>query len=131
MTLPFVCVLIAFIFIYLAKIPVGIAMNRLPGGYDNHHPREQQSQLTGWGKRALGVHQNSIEAFAPFAAAVMIAHLAGANAAYSAYLAVAFIVARVIYAVLYIADKASLRSLVWFVGLFSTLGLFLLPWIKA
>jgi len=131
MTLPFVCVLIAFLLIYLAKIPVGIAMNRLPGGYDNHRPRDQQGQLTGWGKRALSVHQNSIEAFAPFAAAVFVAHLGGANPTFSAYLALGFIASRLVYAALYLADLANIRSLVWFLGIGCTIGLFVLPWMKA
>jgi len=131
MTVPFVCVFIAFLMIYLAKIPVGIAMNRLPGGYDNHLPRDQQAQLTGWGKRAMGVHQNSFEAFAPFAAAVLVAHVGGANPRTSAYLAVGFILARLVYAALYLADLASLRSSVWFVGIICTGALFVLPCFKS
>ena len=130
MTVPFICVFIAFLFIYLSKIPLGIAMGKLPGGYDNHNPRDQMAKLTGWGRRAFGLHQNTIEAFPTFAAAVIIAHLAGANPTISSYLAIAFLVARVLFGVLYLADKASLRSTVWMLGIFCVAGLFILPWIK-
>ena len=125
-TVPFVCVVVAFVLIYLTKIPVGVAMAKM-GRYDNEHPRDQQAKLTGWGQRALGSHQNSFEAFAPFAAAVMVAHLGGGSAHASAVLAVVFVVARVVYLLLYLANQSTLRSAVWSVGFFATLGLFLLP----
>ncbi|GAA73292.1 hypothetical protein P20439_3412 [Pseudoalteromonas sp. BSi20439] len=34
---------------YVARIPAIIEMNKL-GGYDNKHPRQQQTQLTGLGR---------------------------------------------------------------------------------
>ena len=130
MNVPFLCVALAFILLYLTKIPVAVAMGRSKGGYDNRHPRDQQAALQGWGRRALGAHQNAFEAFAPFAAAVIIAHLAGADPLWSARLALIFIAARLLYTVLYIADRASLRSSVWMIGTLSTAGLFLLALAK-
>ena len=50
------------------------------GGYNNHNPRDQQADLEGWGKRALSAHLYGFEGFAPFAAAVFVAHLAGGSA---------------------------------------------------
>lgn len=129
-TIPFYCVLIAFLLIPLTKVPVGIAQAKVGRGYDNKDPRGQQAQLTGWGKRAHGAHNNTIEAFPGFAAGVLIAHLGGADADRSAMLAVIFVVARLIYPALYIANVDKVRSLVWSAGLFASIGLMLLPALK-
>ena len=68
---------------------------------------------------------NSFEVTPAFAAAVIIAHLAGgAEQALLDQLAIAFIVSRVLYFICYIADWASLRSLVWFVGMGLIVSLF-------
>jgi len=56
------------------------------------------------------------EAFAPFAAAVVLAQLAGVDGSRIGLLAVAFIVCRVLHGVFYIANKAPLRSLAWVGG---------------
>lgn len=126
-TLPFFCVLAAFLLAYLPKIPLSMAMAKAPGGYDNREPRTQQQALTGWGRRALAAHQNAFEAFPPFAASVMVAHLAHASAGVSSALALTHVAARTIYPVLYLANVATLRSLVWGVGFVATAGLFLAP----
>ncbi len=126
MNVPFLCVGIAFLFLYLSKIPVAVAMRGEGRGYDNRHPREQQARLTGWGKRALGAHLNAFETFAPFAAAVLVAHAGGADPTWSARFAVTFVLARVAYTVCYLANLASLRSSVWMVGTVATGALFFL-----
>jgi uncharacterized MAPEG superfamily protein len=126
MTIPFICVLVAFVLIYVPKVFLSVAMAKQPGGYDNKHPREQQAKLDGWGKRAHAAHLNTIEAFAPFAASVFVAHLSHANAHFSASLAIAFIGARVVYPFLYMANLDKIRSLVWGLGVAATLGLFVI-----
>ena len=103
MNIPFLCVALAFLLLYLTKIPLAVAMGRSRGGYDNRHPRDQQAALEGWGRRALAAHQNAFEAFAPFAAAVLVAHAAGADPVWSARLALLFIAARIVYTCLYLA----------------------------
>ena len=65
MSVIITCLFIAALLPILAKAPVAYAMNQL-GGYDNKHPREQQSKLTGFGGRALGAHQNSFESLINF-----------------------------------------------------------------
>ncbi len=126
MPFAFWCLIVAWVWVYLSKGPVAVAMNRA-GGYDNHHPRAQQAQLTGWGARATAAHANGFEAFAPFAAAVLTAHVLGGPAGLVNGLAATFVVARVAYSLLYIADLATLRSLIWGIGWFATLGLFISP----
>lgn len=126
MATHFWCIVAAWAVVYLTKLPIAAAMNR-EGGYDNRHPRAQQAKLTGWGARALAAHLNGFETFAPFAAAVLVAHVAGAPAGLVTGLALLFVVARVAYVACYIAGLSSLRSAVWGVGFLATLGLFLAP----
>ena len=126
MATHFWCIVAAWAVVYLTKAPIAVAMHQT-GGYDNHHPRAQQSTLTGWGARALAAHLNGFETFAPFAAAVIVAHIAGAPAGLVTGLALLFVASRVAYVACYIANLSSLRSAVWGVGFLSTLGLFLAP----
>lgn len=123
------CVVVAFALNMFSKLPVAMAMHRQPGGYDNRHPRDQQAALTGWGRRALAAHQNSFEAFPPFAVGVVVAIIAHADPQWTDRLAAVFIMARCLYIPLYLADVDRLRSLVWSVGFFATLCLYLLPWL--
>jgi len=130
MTTTFLCILIAFLLTMASKAPVALAMAREPGGYDNKTPRDQQSGLTGWGRRAVAAHLNGFEAFPPFAAAVLVAVATGADPAWTARLAVVFVVARALYTPLYILNLDRLRSSVWSVGFLATVALFLLPVIR-
>lgn len=126
MPIHFWCIFIAWIHVYLCKLPVAVAMQQA-GGYDNHNPRDQQAGLAGWGKRALAAHQNGFEGFAPFAVAVLVAHIGGGPAAWLDGLAAAFVISRFAYLACYMVDLATLRSLVWTVGWFCTFALFLSP----
>lgn len=130
MTIAFTCVFAAFLLCMISKGPVAYAMKMQPKGYDNRHPRDQQAALEGWGRRALAAHMNSFEAFPAFAAAVIVAHLAGADPTWATRLSVVFVVARVSYIILYIANAHVWRSLVWGIGWFSTAFLFVLPWLS-
>ncbi|WP_271411858.1 MAPEG family protein [Pseudomonas sp. Q1-7] len=127
MSLPFWCLFIAALLIYLAKAPVAKAMSEEGGGYDNRNPRAQQGRLTGFGARALAAHQNSIEIFPLFAAGVLMAHVTQTQGWFVDLLAILFVVSRVLYLFLYWNDRATLRSLVWVVGLLCCLVLMLSP----
>ena len=127
MSIPFWCLFFAALLIYLARIPVAKAMREEGRGYDNHHPRAQQARLTGFGARAVAAHQNSIDMFPLFAAGVLMAHATQTQGWFVDLLAIIFIVSRVIYLFLYWNDKASVRSLVWALGLVCCLLLMLSP----
>ncbi len=120
------CIVAAWLVVYGSKLPVAAAM-QLAGGYDNHLPRAQQARLEGWGGRSVAAHQNGFETFAPFATAVLVAHLAGGPERILDLLAISFVVARIVYVICYIADWAMLRSVVWTVGFLVTFALFLTP----
>jgi len=131
MSIPFWCVFIAALLIYLAKLPVARAMNAEAGGYDNHHPRLQQTRLSGLGARAHAAHLNSIEIFPLFAAGVLMAHGTGVFGWWPDLLAVLFVASRGLYLVFYWCDMAWQRSLVWVVGLLCCLLLMLSPALRA
>ncbi|MBC2690724.1 MAPEG family protein [Pseudomonas kielensis] len=126
MSIPFWCVLICGLLIFVARVPVTKAMKE-QGGYNNHLPRQQQAQLSGLGARALAAHQNSFEAFILFAVGVLMAHTTQTAGWLIDGLAVVFVVARVIYLLCYWADLAWQRSLVWCIGLVCSLLLMLSP----
>jgi len=126
MSIPFWCVFISAVLIYLARIPVTSAMKER-GGYDNHLPRQQQMQLTGLGARAVAAHQNSFEAFMLFAVGVLMAHTTQTAGWLIDCLAIIFVVSRVIYLVCYWKDLAWQRSMVWLVGLICSLLLMISP----
>ncbi|MFS2200291.1 MAPEG family protein [Pseudomonas sp. Pseusp3] len=116
MTVALWCILIA---IFLPYVCTWIA--KLSGGFslkDNHDPRGFLDNLDGVGKRANAAQLNSFEVIPAFAAAVIVAHLAGnAELVTINVLAVLFITSRLLYIICYLADWATLRSLVWFVGM--------------
>ena len=77
--------------------------------------------------RALAAHQNSLEAFPPFAVALIAAVVGGGDPARVHLLAIVWLVARVAYVVCYLADTHLLRSLTWAVGVASVFALMALP----
>jgi len=92
--------------------------------YANAAPRAGVEQLPPRQQRAYWAQLNAFEAFPLFAAAVIIAHLAGGRQGTIDMLAVAFIGFRIIYTLAYLYDRPMLRSLVWSAGLFCVIGLF-------
>lgn len=111
-----VCAIIAALLPYLAKAPVAIAMNKLDG-YDNRHPRAQQSKLTGFGARALAAHQNSFESLLIFTIALVVVFASNTITATTETLAIIYLIARVLYCVCYYVNWHVLRSSVWLVDL--------------
>jgi len=94
-------------------------------GYDNSNPREFLEKLQGRAKRAHYVQLNSFEAFPVFAAAVIIAQLAGVSHLRITALAVSFVIFRIFYGIFYILDKHIFRSAVWFGAFFCVVTLFI------
>ena len=126
MSIPFWCVFISALLIYVARMPVAKAMKE-QGGYNNHLPRQQQGQLTGFGARALAAHQNCFEAFILFAVGVLMAHTTQTAGWLIDLLAIIFVISRIIYLLCYWGDLAWQRSLVWFVGFVCSLLLIISP----
>lgn len=119
MTVAYWCVLVM---IFLPIVFAGLAKSA--GRYDNAQPRLWLEQLDGWQLRSHWAQLNTFEAFAPFAAAVLIAHQVGAAQGIVDLLAVLFVVFRVGYGAAYIAGRANLRSLLWMGAFGCVVGLF-------
>lgn len=119
-TFAYWCVLVAAI---LPIICAGIAKYgmfdkpRREGGFDNHNPRAWLARQTDWRARANSAQANTFEALPFFFAAVIIAHQLHARQTLLDILAFLFVVLRVAYILMYIADMAKTRSSVWAVAL--------------
>jgi len=121
MTVAYWCVLISF---FLPFLLTAIAKFSGPG-FDNASPRAFLANLDGFRQRANWAQMNQFEANPPFAAAVIIAHLLNGPQSTIDMLAVAWVVLRLLYAAMYLANLAALRSLVWSGALACVVALFL------
>ncbi|MCM2495451.1 MAPEG family protein [Burkholderia glumae] len=111
--------------VIVALLPfVWTACAKARAGYDNRAPRDYLAKLEGWRRRAAAAHQNAWEALALFTAALVVAWHDGANAARVDQLASAFVALRVLHGVVYIANWAALRTLVWCAGMVCVVWLF-------
>ncbi|STX81335.1 transmembrane protein [Legionella busanensis] len=115
------CLFIACLFPYLAKIPVALAMKDKQEGYDNNNPRLQQASLTGWGARAVAAHQNSFESLVIFSAAILTAIATKHTGYLIQILATIYLVSRCFYHILYLLDRSTLRSIFWSIGYIASL----------
>lgn len=117
------CLFIACLFPFFAKIPVVMMMKGQPGGYDNKHPRAQQAALTGFGARAVAAHQNSFESLIIFSTASLTA-IATHNTSYLIQgLAIFYLISRCIYHLFYLLNWSTLRSTIWALGCLSSLSI--------
>ncbi len=98
--------------------------------YDNAKPRDPGFYDTPLRARALGAHQNGIEAFPFFAAAVLLAEFRAAPQNLINELAVLFLIVRVAYVFTYIGGRPRLRSILWNVGFVINVGIFFLPMLR-
>lgn len=127
MTVPFWSLLVILVIPYLLYFYTMRCRAQQLGEIENHYPRIQYTLLDGIGARACGAQKNAWEAAIMFTAAVMVAHLGGADPRLSSILAVTFVALRILHAVFYLADKPALRTLVFVSGTVCAVALFLLP----
>ncbi len=120
MTIAFWCVLVAALLPYAVFGPASAKL-------DIKLPRKLAGELEGLPARAYGAHLNHFEAFPFFAAAVIVAHVAGGPSALVNWLAVAFVAVRLFYTAAYLADRQPLRSSSFFVGLLISIAIFVSP----
>ncbi len=91
-----------------------------PSNYVDPTPRP----LPLWGKRADRTYLNAVEVFAPFAALVIIAHLAGKANAMTAFWAMCFFWLRLTHAIVYLLGIAYIRTVVFTLGFVCIAGIF-------
>ncbi|MCC8364188.1 MAPEG family protein [Lysobacter sp. A6] len=124
MALAYWCVLVAAMLPYVWTTVAKASGER----YDNRDPRGWLARQTNPRvHRANSAQLNAFEAFAPFAAGVLMAQFAGVPETHVAGLAVAFVVFRLLHGVVYtLGMKHSLRSLCWFSALACVVALMVL-----
>jgi len=98
--------------------------------YDNARPRDPAFYDEPLRARALGAHQNGIEAFPFFAAAVLLAEFRAAPQNLINELAILFLIVRIAYVLTYVGDRPRLRSILWNVGFLINIAIFFLPAIR-
>ncbi|MGD0105782.1 MAG: MAPEG family protein [Rhodopila sp.] len=124
MTIADFCLLAAVILTIVSIMPAKLSGAR---EYDNANPRDPRFYMTGLRSRSQGAHLNGYEAFPFFAAAVILAEMRAVPQVTVNALAVAFILARIVYVLLYLGDRPTLRSVVWSLGFACNVGIFLSP----
>ena len=108
----FMAVLLPLVCAWLAKSG-GFGKPRREGGYDNHDPRAWLARQSDWYARANAAQANSFEALPFFIGAVIIAHQLGAAQTLLDILAFVFIMLRVFFILMYVADMPRARSAAW------------------
>lgn len=92
---------------------------------DNDTPRDFIEKAEGAAKRAIWAQNNAFETNTAFIAAVLVAQFQHAPQGRIDALAIAYVLFRIAYGVLYIAGKGGLRSAAFAGGFFCTIGLFI------
>jgi uncharacterized MAPEG superfamily protein len=100
------------------------------GRFDNARPRAPDFYQDPIRARVLGAHQNGIEAFPFFAAAVLLAEFRSAPQNLINELAVLFVIVRVAYVLTYVGNRPRLRSILWNLGFTINVAIFFLPLIR-
>lgn len=94
--------------------------------YDNNNPREWLAHQTGMRLRADAAQKNSFEAFAFFAAGIVLAMQAGVEGDAITQCGWAFVLMRVFYILCYVADQALLRTVFWGFAMAAVVRLYVL-----
>ena len=112
---------IVYLIIIACLLPYVFAVvAKMAGGFkreDNQNPREFLAKTTGLAARANAVQQNSFESLPLFIAAILMAEYMVVPERFILTLGWAYIVLRVIYGGCYLANWATLRSIIWSLAL--------------
>jgi uncharacterized MAPEG superfamily protein len=98
--------------------------------FDNARPRDPDFYADPIRARALGAHQNGIEAFPFFAVAVLLAEFRLGPQRLIDELAVLFLIVRIAYVFTYLGNRPMLRSILWGLGFAINIAIFFLPAVR-
>ena len=127
MTIAEYCVFATVALYLLTIVPIKWLSYR---DYDNAKPRDPAFYEDAIRARALGAHQNGIEAFPFFAVAVLLAEFREAPQNLINELAMLFLIVRVAYVLTYLGNRPTLRSILWSIGFAINIGIYFLPLIR-
>lgn len=113
-----VAIALGAVLIYVPFGVVGLARIKL--GYDYSAPRAMFDKLPPYAQRATWAHQNAFESFTIFAPAALMAYVTGVTSPLATGAAIAYVIARSLYPVFYIANIPIARSLMFGIGSLST-----------
>lgn len=112
---------IVYLIIIACLLPyVFTVVAKMAGGFkreDNQNPREFLAKTTGLAARANAVQQNSFESLPLFIGAVLMAEYMVIPQVVVMMFGIAYIVLRIIYGICYLANWATLRSIIWMLSL--------------
>jgi uncharacterized MAPEG superfamily protein len=100
------------------------------GRFDNARPRDPGFYNDPIRARALGAHQNGIEAFPFFAVAVLLAEFRLGPLHLIDELAVLFLIVRIAYVFTYLGNRPTLRTILWSLGFAINVAIFFLPAVR-
>lgn len=103
--------LLPYVFAMIAKKTAGFKAK------DNQHPRDFLAKTTGLAARANAAQQNSFESLPLFIAAILMAEYMVISQTVIMTFGMAYIVLRILYGICYLANWATLRSIVWLLSL--------------
>jgi uncharacterized MAPEG superfamily protein len=98
--------------------------------FDNAKPRDPAFYDDPIRSRALGAHQNGIEAFPFFAVAVLLAEFRDGPQRLIDELAALFLIVRIAYVFTYLGNRPTLRSILWNIGFAINVAIFFMPVIR-
>jgi uncharacterized MAPEG superfamily protein len=127
MTVAEYCVFAVVVIYLLTIVPIKWLGSRQ---YDNSKPRDPAFYADAIRARALGAHQNGIEAFPFFAVAVLLAEFRAAPQNLVNELAILFVIVRIAYVLTYVGNRPRLRSILWSLGFTINIAIFFLPLIR-
>ncbi len=112
---------VMYIILAACLLPYAFTMiAKLSGGFtlrDNQNPREFLAKSTGLAARANAVQQNSFESLPLFLTSVLMAEYLVTPAVITYYLSIAYLVLRLLYGLAYLANLATLRSILWLLSM--------------
>jgi uncharacterized MAPEG superfamily protein len=97
------------------------------GRFDNAKPRDPAFYEEPLAARALGAHQNGIEAFPFFAVAVLLAEFRACPQNLINELAGLFVIVRIAYVFTYLGNRPTLRTILWSIGFAINIAIFFMP----
>ncbi len=112
--------LLPYVFTIIAKKTAGFKAR------DNQNPREFLDKTIGLAARAHAVQQNSFESLPLFIAAILMAEYMVVPQTVIMTFGIAYIIFRMIYGICYLANWATLRSIVWLLSLLCPICLLIL-----
>lgn len=112
--------LLPYVFTLIAKKSAGFSTK------DNQNPRAFLEKSSGLASRANAAQQNSFESLPLFIAAILMAEYLVMPQSLIMTFGIGYLIFRVLYGICYLANWATLRSIMWLLSMLCPIALLLL-----